>query len=449
MFTISIVLVLVTILHSTFEIKKAIKQSRLGLFHYVIAWYIFIYGFAPLNMYVNSDCLSLPFRNYWINLIHDWGWVMFFYLTTYVALYLGYKLTKPTPKSITLKPSAIQYNSQFNLSLLILGVGIASLLWSIKGYGGTSYYVDNISAIRSGTDDNKNYLYAFIRMFSGYILYAFILLYALSYSVNAKLIKGRLVLSFVVCCAFLSFYLLTSGGRASMITVFILVLILIIQQTGKIPYKAIFIFSIPVLFIVFYGKSYITTLFSDNQVSLQDLASSREISYWEAFMQEFCHQTMNQVTALQNGLGSRLWKDYFIWILKPVRLWSSDTFYDSISYYTTYQVLGKWESNIPPGFISLALYNGGILTLLIQSIGVGGILRKLDSLFLNSRLRSNPLIMCVYLVLFDLAWFALQNGDPALIIQTSIPFLVLVIYLFTFGKARISDQRVLHQSYFK
>ena len=126
-----------------------------------------------------------------------------------------------------------------------------------------------------------------------------------------------------------------------------------------------------------------------------------------------------------------------------------NTFYDSISYYTTYQVLGKWESNIPPGFISLALYNGGILTLLIQSIGVGGILRKLDSLFLNSRLRSNPLIMCAYLVLFDLAWFALQNGDPALIIQTSIPFLVLVIYLFTFGKARISDQRVLHQSYFK
>ena len=232
-----------------------------------------------------------------------------------------------------------------------------------------------------------------------------------------------------------------------MITVFILVLILIIQQTGKIPYKAIFIFSIPVLFIVFYGKSYITTLFSDNQVSLQDLTSSREISYWEAFMQEFCHQTMSQVTALQNGLGSRLWKDYFIWILKPVRLWSSDTFYDSISYYTTYQVLGKWESNIPPGFISLALYNGGILTLLIQSIGVGGILRKLDSLFLNSRLRSNPLIMCVYLDLFNLAWFALQNGDPALIIQASIPFLVLVIYLFTFGKARISDQRVLHQSY--
>lgn len=434
MLSIGIILLLVTMLHSFLEIRRAIKRSCLGIFHYIIVWYIFIYGFVPLNLYTNQNCLSLPFRSYWYDLHDNWGWLLFFYVLTYTALYLGYKHSKPTSYCIRLKGSSAKISSQYTIGLLLFCIGTISLLLSIKGYGGISYYVNNVNDIRYGVDENKNYAYAFIKMFSGYIVYAFILLYALTYHIKSTKQKTRLTISLLFCGILLVFYMLLSGGRATMISVFVFLLLLITLQTGKIPSKTIIVFFIPIVFIVFFGKSYISSLLSDNQTLFYDIASSRTSSYWETFMQEFCHQSMAQVTALEDGFGNRFWKDYFIWLFKPMRLWTSDSFYDSISYYTTNQVLGQWRAIIPPGFVGLALYNGGIITLLFQSMLVGIILRKVDSLLHNSNIQSNPLIMCIYLILFDSSWFALQNGDPALIIQASIPFLIFLLYLFLLRK---------------
>lgn len=428
MLVVGIILVLITSIHTVLEIRHAIKNHKFGIFHYVIAWFIFIYGLVPLCLYANRNFVSTPFRSYWESLHCYLGYILCFYCLTYIFLYAGFKFSKGSSYQITIN----NVNKTSTISFWLLIIGASALVISIRGYGGLSFYMNHVSAIRSGTAENKSYLYSFIGIFSVYLLYAFILSLAVLLQRSNRRTKIKSSIIFVLSIAPLLIRMFLSGGRATMISLFVLILILLLLQKGKLPILLTAVSMISILFIVFYGKIYIATIFSDNKMAFYDIAYQGGNTYVEAFIQEFSHQTMSQVVSLQGDLlGDRLLKDYFIWILKPVRLFISDPYFDSISYYNTYQVLGEWDSNIPPGFIGLALYNGGLILLVMQAIVFGMVLRKIDSLFFNSVIQSNALCMCIYLFLFDLSWYALQNGDPAIIIQASIPFILFICFLVT------------------
>ncbi|MGH1907277.1 hypothetical protein ACRCKJ_19375, partial [Acinetobacter baumannii] len=61
-------------------------------------------------------------------------------------------------------------------SLIVFVIGVLSLLFFIQSYGGLQYVLSNMSQIRSGTDDNKNYLAAFVASFSKYINLSFLIM---------------------------------------------------------------------------------------------------------------------------------------------------------------------------------------------------------------------------------------------------------------------------------
>src|SRR5690606_13632028 len=59
----------------------------------------------------------------------------------------------------------------------LVAAGLISYALYVNIYGGWGYVLENISKIRSGTDDNKNYLGAIFKMFSYYLdvaLYTYI-----------------------------------------------------------------------------------------------------------------------------------------------------------------------------------------------------------------------------------------------------------------------------------
>ena len=94
-------------------------------------------------------------------------------------------------------------------------------------------------------------------------------------------------------------------------------------------------------------------------------------------------------------------------------------------------LLGDWDSNIPPGFLGLAYINLGIVGIVVQSYVWGRVIRILDDIFkrkIKSSSTNLSLIFTLYIVMFDFMWYALQNGDPAIIIQSNLPLIVLFAY---------------------
>src|SRR5690606_17845757 len=103
-----------------------------------------------------------------------------FFLESLIVL-LGYMFLFFGKKTYTKKGVKIfsnlgnNYNSLFHFSIVLFIIGCIAYYYYVQLYGGLFYVMNNISQIRSGTDENKNYLGAVFRMFSSFILYSFII----------------------------------------------------------------------------------------------------------------------------------------------------------------------------------------------------------------------------------------------------------------------------------
>lgn len=425
---ICIFILICIIIHASVKVFYSIKYSTLGLFEFVLCWFVFIYCISPLFIIYSNDFINVHYRHL---IIPSNNYVLesIFILASYIFIIIGGATIKKTNWIILTKSN----NDQTLFTFAIFFLVISFIAWTIyvSMYGGVSYVLNNISQIRSGVAENKSYLGSFFSMFTNLISISFFICIFLFFKKKIKKISlYHLFFIIIIIVTFLR--ALTSGGRANIVLLLMSLLLSIYFLKQKLPIIFIIIFSLAAFFFILFGKVYIFMLMGDQSLDFYEVnRMQQETGYLNFFIQEFNHQFVSLSNFIQNEYDYRYFKDYFIWLLKPLKLLNSnDTYYDSISYYNTYLTIGKWQSDIPPGFIALAYINGGGLGVLLQSFLFGRILKWIDLLMNNSNFRGNGTIFVIYLISFNSVWFAFQNGDIALIIQSQLPFLILLMSLF-------------------
>jgi|GEM_PF-2076642 len=319
---------------------------------------------------------------------------------------------------------------------IIAMVGFIGLIVYVYKYGGLTYILENISQIRSGTDNNKNYVGAFFKMFTYYFDVAlFSYLAFLIKKVKPTRFLYFLALIFV---SLVLFRALISGGRQHLINVFVGFAFISTITNVKLNLPKILLGMCVAIGIVFYGKSVIFQVFSSDDVyALAESASSN--ASMDRLISQLSHPYLAVHTAIETGLGERSGQDFILWFLKPLKLFSVDV-PDSIAYFHTYQISQEWESTVPPGLAGLLLYESGVMLLAFGFLVAGFFCSVIEKATLVSK-RDSPLLFGCY-VIFSLYFPTLFfKADPALVFQGTVVFDVLFVALFLTGCLRLSIRK--------
>ena len=401
----------------------------------MLIWYAFIYCLVPLFYFENRENYYQVVYQRILSKDSNFIFESIIVLLGFIGFLVGYSTLKKNKYRIDVK--LISDKKVFTFALYLAFISILTYTFFISQYGGIDYVLSNVSTIRSGSDDNKSYLGAFSAMFSSLGIVSFLLLLYLRLTGYFK--KKNIIyhLAFLLVALFVFFRMSFGGGRAALISIFIYILLEFYFLEKKINKLYLFGVVTLALFIVFFGKVYIFSLFSDYEVDFEEVRQRQGATgYMKLFVYEFNHQFLSLSNYVENNVDWRYLKDYAIWSLKPMRFFTDDKFYDSISYFNTYHINGEWESNIPPGSVAMAYINGGVFGVLMQSFIVGRIVKWLDLMFSSRDFKDNGILLVLYLLLFNTLWYALQNGDLALIVQGNIAYIALVLLLILNGNIR-------------
>lgn len=426
------------ILSAVYEAKTSFKKNDFGIFQYFICWFAIIYAIIPLSILISPDNVSGYYTE--LDKINRSGFEYFpeslIILVSYLSILLGGCQLKNTKWKI--EQVHTNNSTLYRYSILFYIASITFFSFFIIKYGGIDYVLKNLSQIRSGTDDNKSYVGAFAIMLSDLIIISFILSLYLKFKgfFNRKFIMN-IIFYIIIFSVFIKFFI--GAGRANIILLFVYILLSSYFIKNKISFRLLLASTAIGLFIIFFGKIFLFNIFSESNPIFYDVINNQDkYGFFNKLMHEFNHQFFTLSNYIQNNTDSRFLKDYVIWILKPLKLLDkSETFYDSISYYNTYHLTGRWDSEVPPGFIGLAFMNGNIIMLIIQSFLWGRFTKWIDCLFNNSDFINNGILFVIYILIFNWGWFAFQNGDPALIIQYGFIYIILFIFLLITKKVRL------------
>ncbi|EPG3785336.1 hypothetical protein LQE78_002686, partial [Acinetobacter baumannii] len=169
------IFIIILILSSlVFWLFKEFKRYGVSLIFMVIIWSIVIYCLAPIALILSYNDVASP---RFLSNIYDVDYLapVFVVFIFFVSMYLGTLAIVGKKFKIEMDFSATQTRKT---SLIVFVIGVLSLLFFIQSYGGLQYVLSNMSQIRSGTDDNKNYLAAFVASFSKYINLSFLIMLA-------------------------------------------------------------------------------------------------------------------------------------------------------------------------------------------------------------------------------------------------------------------------------
>ena len=288
-----------------------------------------------------------------------------------LSFFLGYSITQKNQYKISTNPFKKIYFFKYFFVILVISTVAYSLYIYI--YGGLSYILENISHIRSGKDEHKNYLGALLNMFAGYYVFLLYSLFAYILILKNKMhfkkyFFKKIILFFILFLIFVIAKKFLDGGRGGVIAVFIGLALISSLYLKKINKKYIFILFFISIFVILFGKTILFQLFVTG-----DFASPtfNIIDLWGKVLGEFTHLYISIVNALEKELGAdRLFGDFIYWALKPLKLLGVEGV-DSISYYNTYQILGLWESNIPPGMVAFLYIEGGVIFIPLGGFFIG------------------------------------------------------------------------------
>ncbi|MBS9767577.1 MAG: oligosaccharide repeat unit polymerase [Flavobacteriaceae bacterium] len=416
-------------------ILNSFLKKKVGLIDYFLFWYAFIYSVVPMFIKYSPDIYMLDVYKRLVN-NYDFFIESSIILLVFIFILMGNGTY--TGKGYLIKIPNYSHKKVYNFSFILFFVAIFAFIIFVSRYGGLEYVLSHISSIRSGTDEHKDYLGATIRLFVKFLTFAFIIQLFLHYKGFFKKKKLKRFLFYLLAVITLGKVFL-DGGRAGMISIFIFIILTMYYTKGRIKKMYLVGGALSGLFIIFFGKVFLFAIFNPNvNITFDEIYQRQsESGFLSLFIHEFNHQTMSLANFIQNDYDFRYMKDFFIWILKPVRFFTKDTFYDSVTYYNTYLIEDYWNSDIPPGFVAMGYMNGGLIGLFIFAFLIGRLIKIVDVSFVNSGFRNNGYLLFIYLFLFQYTWFAMQNGDIAIIIQSGLPFLSLMLCLFAFKRLRI------------
>lgn len=322
--------------------------------------------------------------------------------------------------------------------LILFVIVLFCFYFFVSSYGGVEYVLNNISRIRSGTDENKNYLGAFVRLFTYYIEFLVFFFYV-RFFINKNL---KNFLLFIIIFALGVAKAVLDGGRGGLINLFIGILFLSIYlKGGRMPLIYLLICFAIALIVGLYGKVYIFQIVGNTDVVLQDM---EYLVKFEKVLKEYSHQFHSLVVAINHELGGdRLFQDFYVWILKPLKLFGYDI-PDSISYYNTNVIKGVWDSEIPPGIVAFSYYEGGGLFVPLLGIFFGFLIKHFDSLVVNT-ISSNGNVSLTYPFLAIVSIympFAFSNSDPALFIQWTLAYTILFGSVYFTRKLKFKNLKI-------
>lgn len=408
---------------------KEYKKYGISLTFMTIIWSIVIYVLAPLALVTSYYEVASPrfLRNYYdIESIFP----LFVIIIFFISMFFGSNFFDKVGFKFKLEANE---NLIRRTTLFLFTMGFISLSFFIYTYGGLDYVLSNMSQIRSGTDDNKNYLAAFVSSFSKYINLSFFIMLSF-WMINRKLsIFDYLLLFIFTLLTLFSIYL--SAGREAGIAFLISILVIYLAVYKKIPILTVSIFSIFSFLYILFGKTFLFALNNEN-FDKDDFIDNNFLltisNSYNIIVSEFSHQYLSLVNFMQYDYSFRFFGDYAYWIFKPFKLLGFDI-PDSISYYNTFIVHGVWDSEVPPGGIAFGYIQFGILGVIIHGFILGCFFKFFDVIF-DPKNQNNPILLGFYAVLVTSFTYMLSNSDPALFLQNRIPnILFLLALLFVFN----------------
>jgi len=434
------------ILNSLFILVQIKKYKVILPTSFSVLFILFHYSIFPLFFLLDGVDVS----RFYIYSIGNQEYHIYYLIASLLILvftlcfYFGYFLAKKQTYKID---AGIEHISSFKRDFFVLFL-ITTLcyLGYIYIYGGFGYVIENISHIRSGKDINKNYIGAFLRMFSDYYVFLLYALYAyfnqLKQSLTSNIDKNKLrsvAIWLFVFVAFVLFKKFLDGGRGGIITVFLGLFFIYTVQFSKLKLLHIFIGTAVVICIILYGKTILFQLFSENNI--KDFSLGNDIlGLVSKFIENFAHGYMSIINSLIKNLGAdRLFADFIFWLFKPLKLLGIDSF-DSISYYNTYHLIGIWESDIPLGIVGFFYQEGGVLFVPIGAIILGYFFSHLDLLVLNSMRSKSPFIIAFLIVIILQQPRIIGGADIALYIQSIFVYVVLFMIFLLSHRIRIKKR---------
>ncbi|SSQ10401.1 O-antigen polymerase [Acinetobacter baumannii] len=427
------VLIAILFLFFLIAIIYEFKKNGFTVVFMSLVWMFVIYCISPLMLLISYDeVVSARFIGnfYDLNSIIPII-IIFIFLGVFL---LGSKVSLGTKKYIYLEKTN---DTRIAFSLWVIGV--LSLSFYIYSYGGLTYFLQNMSQIRSGTADVKNYFAAFIFSFAKYLNLAFLIIFIKFLKKEFYDLKQYVLLIVILISCFFSLYL--SAGREDAISFIVSGLAAYYFVKRKIPLISGILVGLFSIFYIVFGKTFLFAM-NNEDFDTQDFIENKMFDDLEnsfnLVIYEFTHQYLSLVNFLQNEFSFRYFGDYLYWIFKPFKLLGLDI-PDSISYYNTYLVYGVWDSEIPPGAVAFGYISGGVFGVIVHAFILGIIIGAFDRFF-NPKKQNNTTLLAYYAFMVSSLTYLISNSDPALFLQNRLPHFLFIVFIMFIYKVKFKNR---------
>ena len=329
-----------------------------------------------------------------------------------------------------------RFKSDKNVAIAFVLIGLLALFLFIQSYGGLGYVLMNISSIRSGTAEVKSYFGSTAKLFSVYIDFSLFLLFLMHLDKKWHRESLRWVrISFYCVMTLVLFRAFLAGSRGGVIFIFISLYFCYIFYVGRFVLKKemIFLFLFAVFFIV-YGKSYVFQILRNPDSEFKLVSSLMPVI--SEVVSEYHYVYLSLVNALvEDCLGCRFFGDFTYWAFKPLHFFGVE-YPDSVSYFNTFLANGQWTSDIPPGVLAFSVMQGGVAVIPVAAGVLGTFMGAMDKVFVNSWRKFSKIDIVIWMYFSLNVTSVFFNSDLALIIQTNLPFIVLLLVLILARRVR-------------
>ena len=375
-------------------------------------------GQVYINQYVNrQDMLFYPII------------VSEFFSLFYLGTFLGGKIALGRIFLFQDAPRSNNYMLEY-LSLTIFSLVCFS--YFLISYGGLNNVLSNISNIRSGTYAGKDYVASFIGILSNIgIVSLGISFFVLFYSPKTNN-KYSAFIIFILTLLFLTLKEFLEGGRGGILGIFVYLFLLVSFLTQRLP-KLIWIASLTIAMICFstLGKA---GLFNSTEISISN--NEPFAKSVDNFLGDFGHPFISVLALREQNLESSRSLAYSLAFFERIG-WFFGSPKESISHHNTFLLTNIFESNIPPGIIAWALYQGGIFYLGVVGILFGILTKYLDLLIAHiGRSKSYLTLSLITGLLLDSPRWVF-GGDLGIYFFSVGPFIFTLFLFITFGRIKV------------
>jgi hypothetical protein len=416
----------------------------------------FIDFMTIFNMFFIFDYLiPVLIFNYDITMYHEWRFleilpeagssflVMLMIVLSYISLIVGYTYSMYNNKYQYEMSFKYGEKSQFYIMVAFFLIFMISFLMYSQAQGGIAYMIMHAKDIRAGrlSAGGVQYLVYLADML---VISMIIFLSFWKLGIKPRIRKVSKYL-FFISFIFSLLYALSTGGRANIGMVFLLILFFMLNiYSQKINLKKLFIFGafgIFIFILVKYGKSVIWSLPAleggvlaflsavENHYAWYVAESSNILESSIGFARNKDHAIASIYAILQNNELYEVPRLFFDWIRGVIDILPGvgwvDLYVSDTPSAINRDFFGK-DGYVPPGFVAMKLMNGGVLWLVVGSF-IAGIVGAFLSKAIYRSWNNSPLFPA-YFILIAFFWKDnIVGPDPFMVFLPNIVFIVVAI----------------------